>query len=131
MDKADSVLSMIGERMSSSTRDDEFDLLGKTVAVKLRNLSSNKMQMVAEKLIHEVLYEAQLGTLTEHTKLTKEVVGQQPQFPNYQVLPYTVSELQANTAMSSQQSYCTYQGVPPSNMSQLSGDQSLNAVLQS
>lgn len=111
LNKAESVLSVIGQRISSSNKDDEFDLLGKSIAVKLRKLSTSRMQVMAEKLIHEVLYEAQLGTLTENTKLSKGESERQASFPTYQVFPVVgASGFQETGAVSSQPGY-SYGGV--------------------
>ncbi|KAL7298704.1 hypothetical protein TKK_0008462 [Trichogramma kaykai] len=47
---------------SSVVTDDEFDAIGRNVAFKLRNMKSNQ-KIIAEKLINDVLFQAQLGTL--------------------------------------------------------------------
>ena len=41
--------------MKSSRQEDEFDIVGKNVAAKLRRITD--MQIVAEKLINETLYQ--------------------------------------------------------------------------
>lgn len=74
---ANSVLSMIGERISASREEDEFDSVGRTVAAKLRKMAPH-MQIIAEKLIHEVLYEGQIGSLKPHAKITVAAVHQNP-----------------------------------------------------
>ncbi|XP_076061488.1 uncharacterized protein LOC143037246 [Oratosquilla oratoria] len=70
-DMTESVLSLVGERLSSLRQEDEFDFVGKSVAAKLRRLPSN-VEIVAEKLISDVLYEAQMGTLTPQARLVIE-----------------------------------------------------------
>lgn len=42
--------------------EDEFDAIGRNVAVKLRNMRIDQ-RIVAEKLLNDVLFEGQLGTL--------------------------------------------------------------------
>lgn len=66
---ANSVLAMIGERIAASRKEDEFDIVGRNVASKLRKMTPN-MQVIAEKLINDVLYEGQIGLLKPHTKIT-------------------------------------------------------------
>ncbi|CAH1955462.1 unnamed protein product [Acanthoscelides obtectus] len=51
------------------TADDRFDIVGKNVAMKLRDLT-NDQRRLAEKFINDVLFEAEGGTLTPHHKLT-------------------------------------------------------------
>lgn len=48
--------------------EDEFDIVGKNVAAKLRQIPRTQ-RIFAEKLINEVLFEAQLGTLNRDCKL--------------------------------------------------------------
>ncbi|XP_031333976.1 uncharacterized protein LOC116163988 [Photinus pyralis] len=50
------------------TADDRFDIFGKNVAMKLRDLT-NDQRRLAEKFINDVLFEAEGGTLTPHHKL--------------------------------------------------------------
>jgi hypothetical protein len=45
-----------------------FEITGKNVAPKLRILT-NEQRIIAEKLINDVLYEAQLGSLTRNSRL--------------------------------------------------------------
>ncbi|XP_063230619.1 uncharacterized protein LOC134535445 isoform X2 [Bacillus rossius redtenbacheri] len=53
---------------SSLTSDDEHDSFGRVVAAKLRHMSA-KQRLVAEKLIHDVLFQGQLGALQPVTAL--------------------------------------------------------------
>lgn len=41
---------------------DEFDAIGKNVAAKLRNMRTEQ-RIIAEKLLNDILFEAQLGNL--------------------------------------------------------------------
>ncbi|XP_076034493.1 uncharacterized protein LOC143021096 isoform X2 [Oratosquilla oratoria] len=58
----DTILSLIEKRLRTSRQEDEFDIYGKIVATKLRKLPGN-MQIYAEKLINDILFQAQIGTL--------------------------------------------------------------------
>lgn len=67
--QSDVLLSLIGERIAtSSSLEDEFDCIGKNVAAKLRKMTPG-MEVIAEKLIHDVLYEGMTGTLRNTTRL--------------------------------------------------------------
>ncbi|XP_034943344.1 uncharacterized protein [Chelonus insularis] len=48
--------------------EDEFDAIGRNVAAKLRNMRLDQ-RIVAEKLLNDVLFEAQLGTLHRNSSL--------------------------------------------------------------
>ncbi|KAF2363278.1 hypothetical protein FHG87_005959 [Trinorchestia longiramus] len=63
------VLSRIKECFSALQREDEFDAIGRNVASQLRKMAPN-MQIVAEKIINEVLYEGLIGILKPSTVLT-------------------------------------------------------------
>ena len=65
---AENVLKLIGERIISSRPEDEFDIVGKNVATKLRKMTAD-MQLLAEKLINDVLYQGLSGKLTTNTEL--------------------------------------------------------------
>lgn len=47
---------------NSFMMEDEFDAIGRNVAAKLRNMRLDQ-RIVAEKLVHDILFEAQLGNL--------------------------------------------------------------------
>lgn len=49
-------------------RDDRYDILGKSVALRLRELPSQQ-KIIAEKIIHDTIYEAEMGSLTIHHKV--------------------------------------------------------------
>lgn len=53
--------------------EDEFDIVGKNVAAKLRQLPPTQ-RIFAERLINEVLFEAQLGTLTRESGVVLNAV---------------------------------------------------------
>jgi hypothetical protein len=62
------VLSLIKDRLQDLGKEDMFNITGKNVASKLRILTKEQ-RIIAEKLINDVLYEAQLGTLTRNSRL--------------------------------------------------------------
>jgi len=55
---------------TSHRQDDEYDAIGVNVASKLRSINPTQ-RIVAEKLISDVLFNAQLGNLTVHSALTQ------------------------------------------------------------
>lgn len=61
-------LRMEDEPSGAFHMEDEFDIVGKNVATKLRQLPVTQ-RIFAERLINEVLFEAQLGTLNRECKL--------------------------------------------------------------
>lgn len=63
---AENVLKLIGERIKSSRPEDEFDIVGKNVATKLRRMTAD-MQLIAEKLINDTLFQGLSGKLTTNT----------------------------------------------------------------
>ncbi|XP_055626594.1 uncharacterized protein LOC129768757 [Toxorhynchites rutilus septentrionalis] len=64
-------MSPIGDlREAQLNREDRFDVFGKHLAMKLRDLSKQQ-RIIAEKLISEVLFEAEMDSLT----VTHRVVG--------------------------------------------------------
>lgn len=65
---AENVLTLIGERITSSRPEDEFDIVGKNVAMKLRKMTAD-MQLLAEKLINDVLFAGISGKLTTNMEL--------------------------------------------------------------
>jgi len=59
------VLQVIGKKLESLQADDAFQVFGKHVANKLRDVP-NSQNIIAQKLISDVLFEAELGTLTRN-----------------------------------------------------------------
>lgn len=68
-DKADQILNIVSSKLSNP--DDEFSLIGKTIAAKLRRLPK-ETRIYTEKIINDILFHAELGKITEHTKITLE-----------------------------------------------------------
>ncbi|XP_023228021.1 uncharacterized protein LOC111628457 [Centruroides sculpturatus] len=64
-------------------QNDRFDIFGKNVAMKLRGLPKQQM-LIAEKLINETLFQAEMGTLTLFHKLVYEQQHLPHQFIPYQ-----------------------------------------------
>ncbi|XP_023241025.1 uncharacterized protein LOC111639383 [Centruroides sculpturatus] len=64
-------------------RDDRFDIFGKNVAMKLRGLPKQQM-LIAEKLINETLFQAEMGNLNCSHKLMYEQPHLPHQFIRYQ-----------------------------------------------
>lgn len=62
------VLSLVKDRLETPKHDDEFDAIGRNVAAKLRKLP-NKTRIVAEKLLNDVLYQAEMDVLTVDSKV--------------------------------------------------------------
>lgn len=68
-DKADEILGIVGERLRNP--EDEFTIIGKNIACKLRRLPRDA-KLFAEKLINDVLFQAELGELNRYTKIISE-----------------------------------------------------------
>ena len=84
------LLSVIAERIANLRQEDEFDTIGSNVAAKLRKMKPN-MQLIAEKLINDVLYEG----MTESLRTTTKLISSEPatSFPNYQFQLVTSNSL--------------------------------------
>lgn len=65
----DEVLGLISKKLREDKEDDECDIVGKNIAAKLRKLSP-EMKMYAEKVINDILFEAQLGNLSRYSSVT-------------------------------------------------------------
>jgi hypothetical protein len=64
--QSESLLALVNEKLSSTRGEDGFDIIGKNVAEKLRNLPP-QMKLFAEKVINDCLFEAELGTLNRYS----------------------------------------------------------------
>lgn len=68
----------MNQKLNDEIVEDEFDVVGKNVANKLRKLSTD-MATITEKFIMDILFEAQLGNINRHSKLNiSQTVQQQP-----------------------------------------------------
>lgn len=65
---SDSILKVVGERLQNCRQEDAFDIVGRNIAEKLRQLEPT-MRIYAEKVINDALFEAQLGTLTRYAHI--------------------------------------------------------------
>lgn len=63
-------ISLIGKRLQNP--DDEYDAIGKNVAIKLRNMTAIQ-QGIAEKLINEVIFLGRFEKLTFNTSIHNPV----------------------------------------------------------
>ncbi|KAL4708468.1 hypothetical protein ACJJTC_014350 [Scirpophaga incertulas] len=73
--ESQSILRIIGNRLSTLREDDEYDIIGKNIAAKLRFLNSLQ-KIYAEKIINDTLFEAQLNNLSRYSRLSN------PALPN-------------------------------------------------
>ena len=56
------LVTVIGEQIQNTPAEDQHDHFGKSLAAKLRNISSTQ-RIYAEKLINDVMFAAELGHL--------------------------------------------------------------------
>lgn len=67
--KADEILSKVDEQLDRTPAvEDQFDVIGKNVAHKLRSLAA-ETAVVSEKLIMDVLFESQLGNVDKFSRI--------------------------------------------------------------
>ncbi|KAB7499845.1 hypothetical protein Anas_12981, partial [Armadillidium nasatum] len=67
-DAAGNELELVGERLKSFKSEDCFDVFGKHIAHKLRRLKDHQ-NILAQKLINDVLFEAEMEALTNDFKV--------------------------------------------------------------
>ncbi|KAK3880890.1 hypothetical protein Pcinc_014650 [Petrolisthes cinctipes] len=67
-DPSDALLSVITERIQSTRHEDEWDLLGRTVACKLRRMHDDQ-RVIAERLVNEVMYHGLLKNLSANSTI--------------------------------------------------------------
>lgn len=107
--KADSIVNDVLMFKRPAIREDRYDIFGKSVSIKMRELSKNQ-RIIAEKIINDTLFEGELGNLTLSHKLCNDnhtqkfTLGQQPQ-PKPQ---YSHSPIAWSTS-----SNCTYSSSSP------------------
>lgn len=68
LNKADEVLEKVFQQLEY-VREDKFDTIGKNLAYKIRGLPPD-IAIVTEKLIKDIVFEAQMGSASKHTKIT-------------------------------------------------------------
>jgi len=64
--KAEEVLEKVSKQLDVE-KEDQYSVIGKNIAFKLRDLP-NEAKLVTEKIINDVLFEAQMGNITRHTR---------------------------------------------------------------
>lgn len=63
-DKCDSLLESIEQHFKRpKVKEDRYDVLGKSVAVKMRDIRDNTQKLIVEKLINDALFLAEMGQL--------------------------------------------------------------------
>lgn len=70
--KVDEVLSLIGQRLTSTKQEDEHDLFGRTVAYKIRSMTEEQRN-IAEKLINDVLFDGRIGYLNYNSRIVNAI----------------------------------------------------------
>lgn len=96
---ADEVLKTVSQQLNNAV-DDKFDTSGKNIANKLRTLPP-EIAIVTEKLLCDVLFEAQMGNITRFTKVILQVNHSQSQH-------IQSSQSQQFDSTSTQQYYSTF-----------------------
>lgn len=104
---SDDVLMTINEHFKKPREqkiEDKHDVFGKNVAHKLRGLD-NLQRIMAEKIINDALFEAEMGNLTHHHKLLPVPVTntqfpiQHNVFPQPSATPRTVPHTMPHTSL--------------------------------
>lgn len=72
-------MALVGKKLDSLQAEDAFQVFGKHVANKLRNVHSQQ-NTFAEKLISDILFEEEMGSLTRHFKIVDMTDRQQDNF---------------------------------------------------
>lgn len=63
-DKCDTLLESIEQHFKKpKQKEDRYDILGKNIAVKLRDISNSTQKLIAEKLMYDALFLAEMGQL--------------------------------------------------------------------
>lgn len=73
------VMKLVGKKLESLQAEDAFQVFGKHVANKLRDVSTSQ-NAIAQKLISDVLFEAELGTLTRNFQIVNMASQRQDDF---------------------------------------------------
>ncbi|XP_050316413.1 uncharacterized protein LOC126750740 [Anthonomus grandis grandis] len=108
---ADDILIDVHKKLKNEDAEDEFAVVGKNVAYKLRKLSK-ETAMVAEKLIMDLLFEAQLGNIEKSSEITITQKGQavQQQTASFTTLQQVHSPVQQGQNMVNPYTTGTYFG---------------------
>ncbi|KAG8334640.1 hypothetical protein J6590_085956 [Homalodisca vitripennis] len=73
------VMKLVGKKLESLQTEDAFQVFGKHVANKLRDVSTSQ-NAIAQKLISDVLFKAELGTLTRNFQIVNMASQRQDDF---------------------------------------------------
>ncbi|KAG8318594.1 hypothetical protein J6590_001715, partial [Homalodisca vitripennis] len=73
------VMKLVGKKLESLQAEDAFQVFGKHVANKLRDVSTSQ-NAIAQKLISDVLFEAELGTLTRNFQIVNMAIQRQDDY---------------------------------------------------
>ncbi|KAJ8932481.1 hypothetical protein NQ318_001656 [Aromia moschata] len=73
------IMKLVGNKLESLQAEDAFQVFGKHVANKLRDVPSSQ-NAIAQKLISDVLFEAELGTLTRNFQIVDMTSQRQDDF---------------------------------------------------
>lgn len=85
------LLSVRDHFKRSKMEEDRYDIIGKGFAVRLRDLEK-KQRIIAEKLMNDVLFEAEMGSLTvQHKCISAEIFQQYPPSPYSQNSNYSTN----------------------------------------
>lgn len=58
-------------KLKEERLEDRYDILGRCVALKMRDISDNTQKLLAEKIINETLFLAEMGQLTTSHSISK------------------------------------------------------------
>lgn len=126
---ADEVIQLAGEQLKSLRPDDEFEAYGKYIAHKLRSFKGIQA-IFARKLINDVIFEGELGTLNKDFKvmntqphLSFESDNQQFNLQLYSQQPYRQQPVSANVTRPNVQANNLQQTFLPPYTSQMADDQ--------
>ena len=61
--KTNEVMELVGKKLNTLQQKDSFDVFGKHIANKIRSVN-RQQNIFAQKLINDVLFEAEMDTLT-------------------------------------------------------------------
>ncbi|KAG8337730.1 hypothetical protein J6590_015392 [Homalodisca vitripennis] len=78
-DGTNDVMKLVGKKLESLQAEDAFQIFGKHVANKLRDISTSQNN-IAQKLISDVLFKAELGTLTRNFQIVNMASQRQDNF---------------------------------------------------
>lgn len=76
IDMCEQILENVNKKLQNDSSD-EFDIIGQNVAHKLRKLPK-EVKIITEKMINDVLFEAEIGNINKATKLSLEQTLSKP-----------------------------------------------------